>query len=1124
MNEGKSVSLEQHGGSQRVPRSLPTPRTFLLSLSLLALGGSLLFVRAWLPRGSESAGQRSHLLSIIGAVRPFEGRLGGAQYAPYDPRHPVLVHSSDALLSSVRHIEEATEERDSAANRAAVGLTSLLAERDGSKHLRRGIAQLEESVGLDSENAVSWSDLAAAELELARRTESPQALVSALSAALHAVRADGSLPEAWFNLALIRSELGLTRTATRAWEKYLDLDPRSDWAIEARHQLEPLRQPSPFDAWEEARQRIVDSAIAGGTAQARGLVKAFAQQVRMLIDEDLLGRWGSAWGEGKREEAATALGAARVLSTALAEATGDPMDADAISAIDRALADPLGASRCAALAEGHRAYAAGAERYHAGEYEAAEDLLLTSRRALGGAGTPFAPWADFQIALIAYHRGQNPQVTRRLESLLSAPAASRHPVLRANTLWILGLTEVVQGQPMRALGNYLSALKLFSAAGELDNALAMSTFAAEAFRLMGDEQREWQRLGPALSSLPRIVTPRRRQNVLEEASAGATALGQPEAALAFLDEAVEAAEAEEARGHVDGPVMAGQAHHKRSTQLVRMGRPEEALAEIDAAQRSQARVAGDGIRAELSPDVLVATSRAQRAIDPGRALEELDRGLALYQDADYRLSLPNLYRERAQILLDLHQDDAAEADLELAIDEIEARSDSLKGADLRGSYLDSVRGTFDLGVRLEALRGRKDRALEYTERGRARALLDLVRGAQRGGQGGRRAVPSLLGTVEIQRRLPGGTLVVEYVELDDRLVTIVVGHDQVELFESELGAQEVEDLARRFRRLVASGTGAGDSAAPPAFPSPPGETRTRDSSKGAGAQLFRLLVAPWRSIASGAGRLVLVADHGLREVPFGALRDPSTGRYLIEDFELVMGQSASLYLFSSERDDTLSTSANEGGGVIVGNPAFDRSRLPWLENLPGAEREANAVGAAVGRTPLLGSDATKSAFLGEAAGAEVIYFAGHALASEKYVLESGLVLAPSPGAKADDGILTAAELYRLRLPRTRLVVLSACSTAAGSDQPAEGMESLARPFVAAGVPAVVASLWPVEDRATADLLIDFYSRYRAGENAASALRGAQLAKIHDSAPANHSTSAWAAFEVIGGAANSRPLP
>src|ERR1043166_10264237 len=105
----------------------------------------------------------------------------------------------------------------------------------------------------------------------------------------------------------------------------------------------------------------------------------------------------------------------------------------------------------------------------------------------------------------------------------------------------------------------------------------------------------------------------------------------------------------------------------------------------------------------------------------------------------------------------------------------------------------------------------------------------------------------------------------------------------------------------------------------------------------------------------------------------------------------------------------------------------------------------------------------------------------------------------------------------MKLPRTRLVVLSACQTSIERAYRGEGAVGLARPFIAAGVPLVVATLWPVESEAVTNLMINFH-RHRKQDHASTvqAVRQAQLEAIQNSQSGAQKNFAWAAYVVIGG--------
>jgi CHAT domain-containing protein len=136
---------------------------------------------------------------------------------------------------------------------------------------------------------------------------------------------------------------------------------------------------------------------------------------------------------------------------------------------------------------------------------------------------------------------------------------------------------------------------------------------------------------------------------------------------------------------------------------------------------------------------------------------------------------------------------------------------------------------------------------------------------------------------------------------------------------------------------------------------------------------------------------------------------------------------------------------------------------------------------------------------------DVFHFAGHAIVNDEYPWLSYLLLTNDAAPRR----LTMTDIRLSGLARSRLVFLSACSTAQGRDSRGEGALSLARPFLAAGASAVVATLQPVEDRTMAAIATRFHAALRR-VGAAKALREAQLSIYSESRPAQ-----WAAVTVTG---------
>jgi CHAT domain-containing protein len=115
--------------------------------------------------------------------------------------------------------------------------------------------------------------------------------------------------------------------------------------------------------------------------------------------------------------------------------------------------------------------------------------------------------------------------------------------------------------------------------------------------------------------------------------------------------------------------------------------------------------------------------------------------------------------------------------------------------------------------------------------------------------------------------------------------------------------------------------------------------------------------------------------------------------------------------------------------------------------------------------------------------------------------------------RPQDGFLRLYDIYNLKL-RAELVVLSACQTALGKDIRGEGLVGLTRGFMYAGAPRVVASLWQIDDRASAEFMQRFYEGIlRQGLRPAAALQAAQISMSRDRRWS--SPYYWAAFTLQG---------
>jgi hypothetical protein len=337
---------------------------------------------------------------------------------------------------------------------------------------------------------------------------------------------------------------------------------------------------------------------------------------------------------------------------------------------------------------------------------------------------------------------------------------------------------------------------------------------------------------------------------------------------------------------------------------------------------------------------------------------------------------------------------------------------------------------------------------------------------------------------EVQRRLRRGDVFLLYVVGKARTLRFTVTARTLEV--RELAPGEAE-LSRRVDALMAAIESGGASWLSEA------------------ATLADVLL-PVKPL--GPGRLFVSADGPLHRLPFEVLRPGTASERstLVEQHSVVYGPSATL-LFTPGTPGT----AGPGSLAVFGDPEVSdepaqerRGDAPLpafaVGPLPHARREAQGIAARFPDARLyFGADATEARALEEIGRSDMVHIAAHAFADPENPRFSGLVLARSP--KSGDGLLQAYEIAARR-GRLSLVTLSACESGRGPVQRGEGMLGLARAFRVAGARALVASLWKVDDGATADFMLAFYDRLARGESRAEALAAVKRAwiGISDAAP------------------------
>jgi CHAT domain-containing protein/tetratricopeptide (TPR) repeat protein len=925
------------------------------------------------------------------------------------------------------------------------------------------VRRLEEAHARAPGQAGILNDLSAAYFVRARQTGDPSDFLRALNAGDRAVALDGALLEARFNRALVLQVLGLPLDAEAAWDEYLKVEPDPRWLEEAETRREALR------SWGQPGR----------------------QEARKRGEEELLPAWAEAWLAGQMEVADWHLRAAREIGAVVARLNGDRMTADAVAAIDAA-ARSGDEARLRALAEGHLAFLHGLQQYRQQRGKEGAIRLASARDAFRQAGSPFVARSELFLAGCDYRQERYREALQTLEDLERIWAGRPYPGFLGELLWMRAATRGILGDMAGAIRDYQGALTLFGRLGEPERVATLRSLLAEILDQLGQRKEAWTERFGALHAAFQVSDPRYR-TILYIGMADATLQeGYPGVALRFWNQAVRHAAVSQ------DELMLADALSWRGLLRYRLGQLEGARKDVVRAREHVDRHDDEPTRRRSLATLSLIEGQLRSEESPAEAVRLLTDALQVYEETGHQPLALLAYRARAQAFRRAGELKQAEEDLAAGLKVSELFGQGVQDQELRLAYLGATEETFDEMISLQALDlGEMASAFETADRARTRVLPARLSRIRATTEETRRLLATEvepLGLEEVRSRLPPATTLVQYSVLSDRLLVWEVSREGFRLHQKAIRKEELEIRVARLRAFGRPGWG--------------------EVSR----ELYELLLQPWLREVGDEQTLVFIPDKALHALPFAALRDRVSGRYLIADHPIAVAPSATLYVQALERE-LRSARVTEPRVLAVGNPSFDRRLFDTLAPLPEAEEEARALAALhpASTDLLLGDAASRHEFLIRVRQYDWVHFAGHAMVNERNPLLSMLLLAPTRAGET--GALSAREIYPLDLDKVRMVVLSACETG-GYVPGSEGVSFLARAFLAAGVPTVVASLWDVEDHPTAALFQAFYEQLSRQGNTdpVSALRRAQLAIARSPEGAQWGPAAWAAFEVIGASA------
>jgi CHAT domain-containing protein len=315
----------------------------------------------------------------------------------------------------------------------------------------------------------------------------------------------------------------------------------------------------------------------------------------------------------------------------------------------------------------------------------------------------------------------------------------------------------------------------------------------------------------------------------------------------------------------------------------------------------------------------------------------------------------------------------------------------------------------------------------------------------------------------LQTRLGTRRALVEYVAFGDELVAYVVTEAGIEVFRELGSVEEISGEVAKFRFQIDS-LRFGSAAIRRHLPVLTGRVQKQLQ------RLYNLLIRPLIKVIRNRDLIIVPAGH-LNYLPFQALHDGE--RYLIESCAISLAPSATVLLKCLTRQRREADSA-----VLVGVPDEQTQKIAHeIEALQKVFRHSIV---------LTNENATIAALKNSVADVDVVHLACHAQFRADNPRFSSLKLA--------DDWLSVDDAYNLKL-NCSLVTLSACETGVNSVAAGEELIGLARGFLSAGTPSILLSLWTVDDEATSEFMVDFYSELKTAESVADALQKAQSRQL-----------------------------
>lgn len=1064
----------------------------------------------------SGAGNKSEGLSLLKEVyknhRSIESRVVDFAYAPLintrgaEPAAASGNTSTDyverILLDAVHYEPEAQSHHD-------LGVFHLL-----NKRFDRAIEEFEKALVYEPSNAKLHNDLGSALFEKGKTELAKESLQSQITGRpveyfsrsiehLHkALDQNASLKEAVFNLGLIQQELNLHFAARDSFSKYLESDPDSSWAGEAKAEisLQDGKQRALSLSNEELLSDFLNAFKARDDNRAWKLICENRSPLNgRYITELIVDSYIDHSLSSEKAEAAESLAALSFLAELEVQRADEHYTEKLIEFYKaRQPGEIAGLKRARDLVKrGHDLYVLDKGDEAVAAYSGAKkefDRLKDKVESLS---------AEYRIAFCESENRNIAGSSPAFKRMADLCEKQKFRLLRIRNLLGTASNEFSGKAYSKAISYGSQSFELARQVSDQTSAFSSLVSCTEFYRGVGNHKKTLACIQNSLeySDCPSIHRLQRFGYHSRVASA-LSAAGYPDASLEFRKEASRFLMR-------DVPRDAALYFADLGATYSKLKKYDEAATNLNTAYEEAKAVSPEPARNLIVSYVALHKGylyKSKREFQT--ALSSYSEALDLSGQAAFPIFAYQARKGRLYDYIALGEDAMAENEISETLKTLESDRSEILEQENRNSFFDAEQDIYDLAIDYEySRRDNPNKAFDYSEESRSRSLLDLLKSQAQ--------VVSSSATLEIPpqeasppltleticERLPENLQVIQYSVLASKIVIWVLGPRHFSKASSEISQEELNNKVKAYLNNISQYS----------------EDRSGDISAQS-KELYDILIKPVADLLKRDGTVCVVPDKVLNNLPFESLLSSQTQNYLVEDFAVLYSPSSSVLLACIEGAKNRQK-PDADRLLAVGNPDFDRNLFKELSSLPAAKREVERIaGYYQDSIPLISNAAREEKVKSEMQRATVIHFATHSLLDENSVLRSKILL--SKETAQGDGALESYEIYKTKLPKTRLVILSSCQSGIDRYYNGEGMMSLARSFLVAGVPTVIASLWKVDSDAAADLMIEFH-RLKQQEHlsVAESLRRAKLSLLKEPNGRFRNPYFWSAFMITGGQAS-----